>query len=407
MHCRFCDTPLSHVFADLGHAPPSNSYLRPEQLNAPEVTYPLKIWTCESCFLTQIDEFKNHHEIFSADYAYFSSFSSSWVAHAKRFVEEAVQEYGLTGDSRIVEVASNDGYLLQHAKALGIPCLGIEPTAGTAAAAREKGIETWQMFFGREAGSALVQEGWQADLTVANNVLAHVPNIKDFLGGFKLALKPEGVASFEFPHLLQLVENNQFDTIYHEHFSYLSLLAVEKIAQSLGLRIFHVQEISTHGGSLRVWMTHTDAQRSRRDSVDAILQKEKAAGMNSIAFYKGFQKKVDKIRTDFLDFLVTAYKQGKRVAGYGAAAKGNTLLNYCGVKTGLIDYVCDLSPHKQGQLLPGSHISIVAPEKLEQTKPDYIVILPWNIREEVTRQLEHARGWGAKFVVAVPGLEIF
>lgn len=406
MHCRFCDTPLTHVFADLDLAPPSNSYLRPEELNAPEVFYPLKIWTCESCFLTQIDEFKSHDEIFSGDYAYFSSFSSSWVAHAKRFVEDMAAEFGLDEDSRIVEVASNDGYLLQHAKAMGIPCLGVEPTASTAKAAREKGIETCELFFGKATAKQLTDEGWHADLTAANNVLAHVPDIIDFLGGFKILLKAKGVASFEFPHLLQLVQNKQFDTIYHEHFSYLSLLTVQKIAESQGLEVFHVQEIPTHGGSLRVLMSHKGAHDVRA-SVGEVLAKERAAGMDSLGFYDGFQASVDTVRLDFLDFLVAAKKSGKTVVGYGAAAKGNTLLNYSGVKTGFIDYVCDLSPHKQGLLLPGSHIPIVSPDELARTKPDYIVIFPWNLRDEVTKQLAYTREWGAKFVVAIPKLEVF
>ncbi|MBM3618130.1 MAG: class I SAM-dependent methyltransferase [Alphaproteobacteria bacterium] len=406
MHCRFCDTQLSHVFADLDLAPPSNSYLRPTDLNAPEVFYPLKIWTCESCFLTQIDEFKSHDEIFSEDYAYFSSFSSSWVAHAKRFVGDMAAEFGLNEDSRIVEVASNDGYLLQHAKAMGIPCLGVEPTASTAKAAREKGIETCELFFGKATAKQLADEGWHADLTAANNVLAHVPDINDFLGGFKILLKEKGVASFEFPHLLQLVQNNQFDTIYHEHFSYLSLLTVQKIAEAQGLEVFHVQEIPTHGGSLRVLMSHKGAH-AVRSSVAEVLGKERAAGMDSLAFYDGFQKAVDKVRLEFLEFLISAKKAGKTIAGYGAAAKGNTLLNYSGVKTGFVDYVCDLSPHKQGLLLPGSHIPVVSPDKLAETKPDYIVIFPWNLREEVTKQLAYAREWGAKFVVAIPKLEVF
>lgn len=407
MQCRFCQTPLAHVFADLDFAPPSNSYLKPEMLNAPESYYPLKIWTCPSCFLTQIDEFKSHSEIFSADYAYFSSFSSSWVAHAKSFVEKMIAEYALNGQSKVVEIASNDGYLLQFVKERGIPCLGIEPTHSTAAAARAKGIESREVFFGAATATALVQEGWQADLTAANNVLAHVPDINDFIAGFKILLKKDGVASFEFPHLLQLVANNQFDTIYHEHFSYLSLLTVEKMMQKNGLRVFHVEELSTHGGSLRVLATPEDAKHARRSSVDEVLKKERAAGMETLAFYTGFQEKIERVRMDFLDFLISARKAGKKVAGYGAAAKGNTLLNYCGVKRGMIDFVSDLSPHKQGLFLPGSHIPILAPAEIDRQQPDFVIIFPWNIRTEVVRQLASVRGWGGKFVVAVPKLEIF
>ena len=407
MLCRFCRAPLSHVFADLDFAPPSNSYLKPEMLNVPEVYYPLKIWTCSGCFLTQIDEFKSHSEIFSADYAYFSSVSSSWVAHAKAFVDKMVSEYALDSHSKVVEIASNDGYLLQFVKERGIPCLGVEPTASTAAAARAKGIETQEIFFGVTAAKKLAEHGWQADLMVANNVLAHVPDINDFIAGFKALLKKEGVASFEFPHLLQLVANNQFDTIYHEHFSYLSLMTVDRMMQANGLKVFHVEELPTHGGSLRVLVTQAEASHPRRDTVEQVLQKERAAGMMTLAFYTGFQEKIERVRADFLDFLISALAAGKKVAAYGAAAKGNTLLNYCGVKRGMIDFVSDLSPQKQGLLLPGSHIPILPPAEIERRKPDYIIIFPWNIRAEVVKQLVNVREWQGKFVVAIPALEIF
>lgn len=407
MQCRFCASSLSHVFVDLDFAPPSNSYLKPEMLNAPESYYPLKIWTCATCFLTQIDEFKSHSEIFSEDYAYFSSFSSSWVAHAKTYVERMAAEFKLDQNSKVVEIAANDGYLLQFVKGLGIPCLGVEPTRSTAAAARAKGLEMREVFFGAETAKALAAEGWQADLMAANNVLAHVPDIKDFIAGFKVLLKPEGVATFEFPHLMQLVANNQFDTIYHEHFSYLSLLTVEKMMQAAGLKVFHVEELPTHGGSLRVFVTHTESAHTRRTTVEAVLQKEQAADMDKLAFYTGFQEKTDRVRLDFLSFLIKARQEGKKIAAYGAAAKGNTLLNYCGVKKGLIDFVCDLSPHKQGLYMPGSHIPILPPEEITQQKPDYVVILPWNIKTEVVKQLSHIREWGGQFVVAIPKLEIF
>lgn len=407
MKCRFCETPLSHVFADLGHAPPSNDYIAAQDLNGPETHYPLKIWTCGSCLLTQIDEFKSHDAIFSKDYAYFSSFSKSWLAHAEGYVAAMTARFGLDAQSRVVEVASNDGYLLQYVKARGIPCLGVEPTASTAAAARDKGVETREMFFGAAAAAQLVAEGWQADLTAANNVLAHVPDIRDFVAGFKAILKPQGVATFEFPHLMQLVANNQFDTIYHEHFSYLSLLTVQKIFADAGLRVFDVEEIPTHGGSLRVFACHDDAAHATTPGVAGVMGKEEAAGMAALPYYTGFQDKVDRVRDDFLSFLIEARRAGKRVAGYGAAAKGNTLMNYAGVRPGLIDYVCDLSPHKQGKLMPGNHLPIADPARLQETKPDYVVIFPWNIRAEIEKQLSYIRDWNGKFVVAIPHLEIF
>lgn len=407
MQCRFCQQPLTHVFADLGEQPPSNSYLKPSQDVAKEAYYPLKVWTCESCKLTQLDEFKDHAEIFDAEYAYFSSYSTSWVKHAEKYVADMAAELTLGADSRVIEVASNDGYLLQFVKQRGIPCLGVEPTASTAAAARAKGIESREVFFGKQSAEALAKEGWSADLTAANNVLAHVPDINDFVAGFKTILKPEGVATFEFPHLLQLVLNNQFDTIYHEHFSYLSLLTVQKIFAAQRLRIFRVQEIPTHGGSLRVFATHDQAKRPTEASVAEMLAKEEKARMNAMAFYTGFQKNIDNVRDDFMRFLNEAKQAGKVVAGYGAAAKGNTLLNYCAAKTDLVSFVCDASPYKQCLLLPGSHIPILAPSAIDAHKPDYIVIFPWNLRSEISKQLEHTRAWGAKFVVAVPKLEIF
>lgn len=403
MKCRFCQTPLTHVFADLNVAPPSNSYLKKADLEKPESVYPLKVWTCEKCFLTQLDEFKSHAEIFDKDYAYFSSFSSSWVAHAKKYVEKMVADFALDKNSMIIEVASNDGYLLQHAKALGIPCLGVEPTASTAKAAREKGIETIEVFFGQESAAKLPK----ADLTAANNVLAHVPDIIDFVQGFKTVLKPQGVSTFEFPHLLQLVENNQFDTIYHEHFSYLSLISVQQIMEKAGLRVFNVEEIPTHGGSLRVYACHDNADYKTHANVEKILSKEKAAGMDKMEFYTGFQSKIERIAQSFMQFLFTAKSAGKKVAAYGAAAKGNTLLNYCGAGDDLISFVCDLSPHKQGLYLPASKIPILSPDELEKQKPDYIVILPWNLRDEIAKQLSYTKNWGAKFVTAIPKLEIF
>lgn len=407
MKCRFCGNNLTHVFADLNDSPPSNSYLKKEQLTKPEARYPLKVWTCEKCYLTQLDEFKSHEEIFSEEYAYFSSFSTSWVAHAKNYVEKMTKEFGLNNNSMVVEVASNDGYLLQHVKALGIPCLGVEPTKSTAEAARKIGINTVEVFFGKASASKLKEQGYSADLTAANNVLAHVPDINDFVGGFKILLKENGVSTFEFPHLLQLVANNQFDTIYHEHFSYLSLISVKQIMEKAGLRVFNVEEIPTHGGSLRVYVTHDNAKHQTRDSVAEILKKEKAAGMDSMNYYSGFQKKIEKVCDDFMQFLNKAKADGKKVAAYGAAAKGNTLMNFCNIDTSLISFVCDLSPHKQNLYMPGSKLPIMHPDEIKKQKPDYVVILPWNLKAEISNQLAYIRDWKAKFVVAIPKLEIF
>ncbi len=407
MKCRFCSNPLTHVFADLNDSPPSNSYLKKEQLTKPEARYPLKVWTCEKCYLTQLDEFKSHEEIFSEEYAYFSSFSTSWVAHAKDYVEKMTKEFGLNQNSMVVEVASNDGYLLQHVKALGIPCLGVEPTKSTAEAARKIGINTVEVFFGKQSATKLKEQGYSADLTAANNVLAHVPDINDFVGGFKILLKENGVSTFEFPHLLQLVANNQFDTIYHEHFSYLSLISVKQIMEKVGLRVFHVEEIPTHGGSLRVYVTHDNASHKTRPSVAEVLNKEKLTGMDKINFYKGFQNNIEKVCADFMEFLNKAKKDGKKVAAYGAAAKGNTLMNYCNIDSSLISFVCDLSPHKQNLYMPGSKIPIMHPDEIKKQKPDYVVILPWNLKAEISTQLAYIRKWNAKFVVAIPKLEIF
>lgn len=407
MKCRFCATELTHVFCDLGHAPPSNSYLKPAELNEAETHYPLKVWTCPSCFLTQIDEFKSHAEIFSKDYAYFSSTIASWVAHAKDFVDQTEKKFSLGKDSLFVEVASNDGWMLQHVQAKGIPCLGVEPTASTAAAARAKGLTVRQEFFGAETARRMVAEGLRADVTMGVHVLAHVPDIVDFLTGFKILLKPEGVAVFQFPHLLALVRDKLFDTIYHEHFSYLSLLTVEKIANSVGLKVIEVEELPVHGGSFRVYTAHADSARARHPSVDAVLAQERAAGMETMDFYAGFQDKIEKIKTDLLSFLLEMKKQGKTVAAYGVAAKGCTLLNYAGVRADLIPFACDISPHKQGLYMPGSHIPIFPPAKIDEEKPDVILILAWNLKREIAQQLSAARGWGAKFAVAIPELEVF
>jgi len=407
MRCRFCGNPLTHEFIDLASAPPSNSFLTKEQLNMPETFYPLRLMVCEKCWLVQIDEYKKSGEIFNKDYPYFSSYSKTWLEHAKGYVEMITKKLGLNANSLVMEIASNDGYLLQYFMEKHIPCLGIEPSASTARAARKRGIETLEEFFGVELAEKLSNEGNKPDLIVGNNVLAHVPNINDFVKGLKIILKPGGVITMEFPHLMCLVEGNQFDTIYHEHFSYFSLHTVNRIFSSHGLVLFDVEELSTHGGSLRIFARHKEnASRVIMPSVTALLEKEAAKGMLRLDYYLDFQNKADKVKYALLSFLVNQKKAGKRVAAYGAAAKGNTLLNYCGVKKDLIDFVVDASPHKQGKFLPGSHIPVVAEEKIKSTKPDYVLILPWNIKDEIMEQLSYIHKWDGRFVTAVPELRI-
>jgi predicted TPR repeat methyltransferase len=407
MICRHCAAKLSLELIDLGGSPPSNAYLTPEMLLAPEKSYPLRIMVCEKCWLVQTLDFTQAEELFSSEYAYFSSFSTTWLQHAERYVAAMVERFQLTPDSHVVEIASNDGYLLQYVKARGIPCTGIEPTASTARAAREKGIETIEAFFGAEFGAGLAAEGRQADLMAANNVLAHVPDINSFLKGFVNLLKPEGVVTFEFPHLLPLLAENQFDTIYHEHFSYLSLTAVQKIFTANGLAIFDVEEIPTHGGSLRVFAQRAATGRQPvSDRVASLLARESEAGLSTAQGYQGFQLRAEKVKDDFVSFLIDAKHQGKRVAAYGAAAKGNTLLNFSGCRRDLISYVVDRNPAKQGRFMPGSRIPIVNEDVLYRDKPDYVVILPWNLKSEVMRQLRDAGMPQAKFVTAVPALEI-
>ena len=407
MKCRHCHTPLKLSFLDLGSAPPSNAYLAAEDLKKPEKWYPLHILVCEKCFLVQTEDYAEADELFSEDYAYFSSFSKSWLAHAEKFVETVQKRFSLDADSHVVEIASNDGYLLQYVKERGIPCMGIEPTKSTAAAAREKGIETREEFFGEAQAKKLAAEGKQADLTVANNVLAHVPDINDFIAGFAALLKENGVACFEFPHLMRLVEFGQFDTVYHEHYSYLSLTAVEHVFAAGGLKIFDVEEWPTHGGSLRLYACRAESDTHKMEkSVTELLAQEKEAGMRAAEYYQGFQKKADRIKNDFLDFLLTAGRMKKKVVGYGAAAKGNTLMNYAGVRPDLLPFVVDLNPAKQGKFLPGSRIPVAAEELLKTVRPDFVVILPWNLGVEIKEQLAYIRDWGGKFVTAVPELEI-
>lgn len=407
MKCRHCQSELAHSFADLGSAPPSNSYLNQDSLQGPETWYPLHVLICDQCWLVQTADFAKRDEFFSADYAYFSSFSDSWLKHAKDYVEKMVARFSLGTSSHIVEVASNDGYLLQYAKALDIPCLGIEPTASTAQASRNLGIETIEEFFGVALAKDLVAKGRAADLTAANNVLAHVPDINDFVAGFATLLKPSGVATFEFPHLMKLVAENQFDTIYHEHYSYLSLTAVNRIFAQNGLTIFDVEEVSTHGGSLRVFACRSDvSSHGIEGSVAEMLQRETNAGVNSLPYYKALQGQADRVAADLLHFLIEAKRNGKSIGAYGAAAKGNTLLNFAGVRQNLLPWVVDRNPAKQGKFLPGSRIPIVSEDILRAERPDYVLILPWNLSEEVTSQLAYIREWGGQFVCAIPELRV-
>lgn len=407
MKCRHCQAELTLPLIDLGAAPPSNAYLTMQTLHAPEKFFPLRVLVCTECWLVQTEDYAGADELFSADYAYFSSFSTTWLKHAENYVADMVQRFTLNTNSHLVEVAANDGYLLQYAKARGIPCLGIEPTTSTANAARAKGIEVVEEFFGVTLAQQLSAQGKQADLTAANNVLAHVPDINDFVGGFAVLLKSTGVATFEFPHLLRLVSENQFDTIYHEHYSYLSLTVVQRIFERNGLSVFDVEELPTHGGSLRVYAQRKDSGvRELSQNVADLLERETAAGMNSTAFYAGFQIKANKVKNDLLIFLIETQQAGKTVAGYGAAAKGNTLLNYAGIRSDLLPYVVDRNPAKQDKFLPGCRIPIVAESNLKKNRPDYVLILPWNLRAEVVEQLAYIREWGGQFVTAVPSLKV-
>jgi 2-polyprenyl-3-methyl-5-hydroxy-6-metoxy-1,4-benzoquinol methylase len=407
MKCRHCAADLTLPLIDLGTAPPSNAYLTQETLQRPERRFPLRVLVCERCWLVQTEDFADAHELFDADYAYFSGVSTSWLAHAERYVGEMVARFGLDAGSRVVEVAANDGYLLQYVKARGIACTGVEPTASTAAAARAKGIEIVQDFFGRRLAADMASHGLQADLMAANNVLAHVPDINDFAAGFGELLKPRGVATFEFPHLLRLMADAQFDTIYHEHFSYLSLTAVQRVFEGAGLQVFDVQELTTHGGSLRVFAQRVDtAAHPVAPTVGAMLQREIDAGMRTAAYYQGLQPRAARIRDDLLRFLREAKREGRSVVAYGAAAKGNTLLNFAGVGNDLIRCVVDLNPAKQGKFMPGSRIPIVGRDTLDRERPDYLLVLPWNILPEVRQQNAPLAAKGTRFVTAVPELTI-
>ena len=405
--CRFCRTPLSHTLVDLGRQPLANSNLTPEELRAGrEAAYPLHARVCHACFLVQVDDVAPADAIFDDGYAYFSSYSASWVEHARRYAEAMIERFGLTPDSRVVEVASNDGYLLQHFMAKDIDVLGVEPTANTANAARAKGIPTEVAFFGAATGQSLAARGHQADLMAANNVLAHVPDIADFVAGFQRVLKPEGVLTFEFPHLLNLIEKVQFDTIYHEHFSYLSLLAVEQVLRSNGLRAFDVELLTTHGGSLRLFVCHVGSGREETDALRALRAREAGAGLDRIATYDGYTPKVEAVRDSFRAFLSAAKADRKRIAAYGAAAKGNTFLNYCGATADDVVAAFDANPAKQGRFLPGSHVPILAPDAVAKVKPDYVLILPWNLKDEIMGQLAYIADWGGRFVTASPKTKV-
>lgn len=407
MKCRHCGTPLEHTCLDLGFAPPSNAYLTTDDLTHPEKYYPLKIKVCDQCWLVQTEDYAQAGELFSADYAYFSSTSTSCLAHAAQYVEKMTQQLGLSKDSMVIEVASNDGYLLKNFVAAGIPCLGIEPTDNTADAAENIGIPVLREFFGEELGKQLAAEGRHADLIIGNNVYAHVPDINDFTRGLKAALNPGGTITLEFPHLKRLIEHTQFDTVYHEHFSYLSLFSVNGIFEAAGLRVWDVEELPTHGGSLRVYGCHESDPRQTFPAVTALLTQERSSGLQTLNPYRGFQAKAEKVKDNLLLFLIEQKRAGKRVAAYGAAAKGNTLLNYAGVKPDLLPFVCDAASAKQGRYLPGSHIPILPPSAMMEDIPDYVLILPWNIAAEVRQQNVELIERGVRFVTAVPKLEVF
>lgn len=407
MKCRHCGTELRLPFLDLGSAPPSNAYLTETALHGPETWYPLRLLVCDSCWLVQTEDHAGREQLFDADYAYFSSYSSSWLAHAKAYVQAMRARFQLGAQSNVVEVAANDGYLLQYVQQAGVPCYGIEPTASTAAAARKLGIEIVERFFGVALARELVAAGRSADLTAANNVLAHVPDINDFVGGFAILLKEQGVSTFEFPHLLRMVQECQFDTAYHEHYSYLSLTAVQRVFAANGLKVFDVEELTTHGGSLRVYAQRADTGRhAMSPAVDALLAREREAGVHGPAFYAGFQREAERIKRELLEFLLQAKKDGHKVGAYGAAAKGNTLMNFAGVRPDLLPYVVDLNPAKQDKYMPGSRIPIVGEVHLRQDRPDFVLILPWNLRTEITAQLSYIREWGGRFVTAVPRLAV-
>ena len=404
--CRFCEAPLSHTFADLGMSPLANSYVAPEKADAMEPFYPLHALVCTKCWLVQLQMYQTGEDIFS-DYAYFSSYSDSWLAHAKVYAEKMRARFKLDSSSQVVEIASNDGYLLQYFKEAGVPVLGVEPAKNVAEVAVAKGIPSVVKFFGEATARELVTEGMQADLLLGNNVLAHVPDLNDFVGGMKVLLKPTGVITMEFPHLQRLVDECQFDTIYHEHFSYFSFITVEQVFARHGLTLFDVEELPTHGGSLRIYGRHSqDGSKPVSENVIALREREKQLGYAALDLYNSFADKVMATKRDILEFLIKAKRAGKTIVGYGAPAKGNTLLNYCGIRGDMITYTVDRSPHKQGHYLPGTRIPIYGPEKIRETRPDYVVILPWNLKDEIIKQMSHIREWGGRFVVFIPEVQV-
>ena len=405
--CRFCHSPLQHIFVDLGMSPLANSYLNFSQLSEMEPFYPLRAYVCEHCFLVQLEEFEHPERIFS-DYAYFSSYSNSWLQHAKAYTEMMVARFGIGAQNQVIEIASNDGYLLQYFVEKGIPVLGIEPAANVAEAAIKNGVLTLVKFFNQETANQLVAEGIRADLLIGNNVLAHVPNLNDFISGMKILLKPQGVITVEFPHLMQLMAENEFDTIYHEHFSYFSFITIEKVFAGHGLILFDVEELPTHGGSLRIYARQAeDLSKSVTNQIVELKAKEEAAGFTHLEHYLSFGEKVKQTKHELLTFLLGAKREGKSIAGYGAAAKGNTLLNYCGIRSDFIDYIVDRNPHKQGHFMPGTHLPICHPDELKKTKPDYLLILPWNLKNEIMEQIDYIRKWGGRFVVPIPRIEVY
>lgn len=405
--CRVCDSNLEHVFVDLGMSPIANDYVAADKANAMEPFYPLRVYVCDTCWLVQLPAVQTADSIFRDDYAYFSSMSKSWLAHAKNYVEMITERFAIGSQQSVVELASNDGYLLQYFVQRDVPVLGIEPCGNVAQAAEDIGVPTITEFFGTELAGKLVAERDQPDLVIGNNVLAHVPDLMDFVGGLKILLGESGVITIEFPHLARLIEFNQFDTIYHEHFSYFSLLAVSHVFRLHGLRIFDVEELATHGGSLRIFACHDeDADKPSSDAVAEMLERERQAGLDNLDTYRNFDRKVQRTKRELLKFLVGAKEAGKTVVGYGAPAKGNTLLNFCGVRTDFIDYTVDIAPAKQGTLLPGVRIPVFAPEKILETQPDYVLILPWNIKDEIMASMSGVREWGGQFVVPIPELRL-
>lgn len=405
--CRFCGHELKHTFVDLGMSPLCQTHIETHQLNHMERFYPLHAYVCDRCFLVQIDQFVSPDAIFS-EYAYFSSYSDTWVQHAKRYADKMIEQFHLSAQSLVMEIASNDGYLLQHFVQQRVPVLGIEPAANVAQVAIAKDVRTIVRFFGVKSAQEISAEYGQADLLLGNNVLAHVPDLNDFVAGMKIALKPRGVITMEFPHLLRLAQENQFDTIYHEHFSYFSFITVEKVFAAHGITLFDVEELSTHGGSLRIYGRHKeDAEKLPTSRVSELRAREQAAGVNRLDYYSSFSEKVKETKRKVLDFLIRAKREGKTVVGYGAPGKGNTLLNYCGIRTDFIDYTVDRNPYKQGKFTPGTHIPIHHPDKIKETQPDYLFILPWNLKDEVISQMGFIREWGGQFVIPIPEIRVY